>query len=226
VQAPVEQNTANGFAALATPCNVVLSAAYMDLCSAQIITATKAFTGSVGFGGPLSFSAGLVGTGGANITGATLISGDTTVNGNLSTSGTFGAVGVISGNNGLIINAGGANISGASVVNAPLEAESVAAGTATYVPPIYTFGGGAVASTEHGVEYTCTFAAATTCAVSLSGANRGQFTSSTSYACDSPDMGTATTYVGYTVGGKSATGFTVYASASNSNTVNGTCWGT
>ena len=106
------------------------------------------------------------------------------------------------------------------------SAASTAAGTQTFVAPVYTAGGAAEANTTHTIVYSCTFVSATTCAVSLTGSNTGQFTSATSYACGSPDMGTATTYVGFTVGNKTASSFTVYASASNSDTVNGTCTGT
>jgi hypothetical protein len=158
-------------------------------------------------GGALTANAGfIVAAGGEAITGSSSVTGSDTI-------GT-----------GLIVSAGGASITGVSLFAGPLLTESVAAGTATYVPPIYTSGGAAVASTEHGVQYSCTFAAATTCAVTLTGTSTGRF-ASTAYACPAPDMGAATTYVGYTVGSKATTGFTIYASASNSNTVSGVCWG-
>ncbi|MGB8265193.1 MAG: hypothetical protein WCE44_02605 [Candidatus Velthaea sp.] len=114
----------------------------------------------------------------------------------------------------------------ASYFPSPVLAASTAGGTKSYEPMVYTNGGAATSSTEHLMRYSCVFAASTTCAVTLTGASTGQFASATSYACASPDMGTATTYVGYTIGNKTATGFTVYASASNSNTVYGLCSGT
>jgi hypothetical protein len=109
-----------------------------------------------------------------------------------------------------------------------IEAASTQGGTQSYVAPVYTSGGSAVASTQHSINYSCAFSSSTTCAVTLTGSNTGQFTSATSYSCSSPSQGSSTTTTGppYWIGNQSSSGFTVYATSSNSLTVYGTCTGT
>jgi hypothetical protein len=128
-----------------------------------------------------------------------------------------------------VVNGANTGFFGASAFSqkVPIQGASLANGSTTqsYVAVVYTASGTAVPSTWHTVSYSCAFASSTTCAVALTGSTAAPFTSATSYSCDAPDMGTATNYVGYTVGNKTSTGFTVYASASNANTVYGTCHG-
>ena len=109
-------------------------------------------------------------------------------------------------------------------VSLQMQAKANGFSAPTYLAPVYTQSGGGGTSGERFVKYSCTFAAATTCVASFSGTGNS-FTSATSYQCFPPDMGTATSYVGYTVGNKTTTGVTIYASASNSNTVYGLCEG-
>lgn len=111
----------------------------------------------------------------------------------------------------------------------PLSAGGAVSGKATnaattYLPPIYSTSGGAVANTLHGILFTCAFAAATTCAVTITGTGNS-FVSATSYSCF-VDMGSSTTNIQFTVGNKTTSGFTVYAGTSNSDTVAGLCVGT
>lgn len=110
-------------------------------------------------------------------------------------------------------------------VSGTLQAENNSSSTRSYVAPTYTVTGTAQGSNMHGIIYSCTFAAATTCAVTVSGTGN-TFGGATSYTCPKPDMGTATTYLDFTIGNKTTTGFTIYASASNSDTVYGYCIGT
>lgn len=103
VQVHSEPSTATGYGALATPCNVVLSAAYVDICSAQIISGAKNFSALSAFSNGLSISNGLVVTSvGASITGPMSVTGAITGTTNIS------ATGIIQGSAGACPGASGA----------------------------------------------------------------------------------------------------------------------
>jgi hypothetical protein len=98
--------------------------------------------------------------------------------------------------------------------------------TQSYVAPVYTNAGAAVASTVHSVIGTCAFSASVSCTpAAFSGA--AVFSSATSYSCSA--SGGAATFAqtgALSVGSQSTTGIVITAAVSNSQTVTYKCTGT
>jgi hypothetical protein len=112
-----------------------------------------------------------------------------------------------------------------AIVNGPISAVSSGA-TGSYVAPVYTNSGTAIAATVHSVIGTCAFSASVSCTpAAFSGA--AVFASATSYSCSaSGGAGTFAQTGALSVGSQSTTGIIITAAVSNSQTVAYRCTGT
>jgi hypothetical protein len=106
--------------------------------------------------------------------------------------------------------------------NYPVTSTESGATVSSYLPPMYTAAGAATGSTMHGVQTTCTFAASTACAITLTGA--AVFTSTSTYSCSASPSASAGPSM--YVANFSGTDPVVEASSSTSITAAVTCFGT
>lgn len=111
---------------------------------------------------------------------------------------------------------------GNSQLNGPLEAAKAVNTPPAWVPPVYTNAGAATANSMHGAQFSCTFAAATTCSLGAS-----YWTGAAVFA--SPGPTGCSVFPGGSVdawfSSLSTNTGTLTAASSNSQTSTGVCWG-